>query len=268
MLTVDKLKKIVPNSVKNSVTQEVVDLLNKAGSDIGLSQEHIEEMFANNINILAKDNRKSPSMLKKYIRALKFAMLRQRMSIVDAFKIANKDRLHELSDNQITMQNNANAFARSKYVQQIEAQTLVDFSVFYGWARHEAMMKHIDLMRGKASPSMIPRYRKLKNGKKVHEKDANGNIIYDEVYLPVSPNVQREAAKTVLEITAPEKDNVLNVKIGLSDEAIQQQKQTEGAFRDLALQMREALEKGADITDVQVIGHSLAGSNKDEDDTE
>jgi len=270
MVDKTRLMHLLPKKLHKHVNDEVVNIVNKMHEGTDVMQEYFEEMFEKHINVLSNIGAPTTRSITRYVNALKFVMLKQRMSVVKAWAIVFRDKYEKMlsEDRENTANANASAYARNSLVQEIEAQMLVDFSVFYGWARHEAMMKHIDLMRGKASPSLVPRYKTSPSGRKSVVRDDSGNPIYDKIYQPVSPNVQREAAKTVLEITAPEKENVLNIKFGLSDEAIQQQKQTEGAIRDLAIQMREALENGADITDVQVIGHVLTGSEKDDDDTE
>lgn len=263
--TAEDIKKLLPSGTNKKVTDKIVELVSTMGEEVGVVQEYMEEMFTRNINVIKGGDQRS---LEKYVEALKYVSLKMRpnMTNKDAWKTVFPDRFDALVQNGRLHQLEANVsmYNRRPMVVDIEAQMMLDFNVFYSWARHEAMMHQVGLMRGEASPTTVPKMEKNPDtGKKEIVYGPDGEPVMETIYMKVSPTVQQLASRAILDITEPEKEKNVNIRIGMSDEAIEQQKETSASMRSLAESMREAMINGANIEDVQVIGHVISGEDND-----
>jgi len=253
-----KIRKMLPRGTSVAVSDRAAEIFENLENDTGIVQEYMEEMVSRNINIVTGKGNLS---IERYLDAIKYVSLKKRMSNFEAWKKTFPDRYNRMVDkghDDKTISASVAAYNTNWFIVDIEAQMILDFSIYYHWARHEAMMKNIDLMRGIAAPTQVP--RKIKDpdtGKMVIVRDDNGEPIYDEIRPMVSATVQQVAAAKILDITAPPEEKNITLKLGMSDEAVEAQRETSDAMRALAEQMREALENGASIEDVQVIGHVL-----------
>jgi len=264
--TIEDVQSFLPRGTSNKVTEKVVELIGKMGEDTGMMQDYMEEMFKTNATILKN---MSSISLEEYISALRFVTLKSRMSNTEAWKITFPSRWKKLVEKDIEKNVHAHAVAYNKrnIVQEIEANMLIDFNRFYDWARHEAMMKQVHLMRGEAAPTLIPEMVK-KKGKFVEKTDRYGNIVMRKIYHKVSPSVQQLASAKILEITAPLVEQTLTIKHAMTDESVEAQKSVAKSLRELAISQRDSLLNGAKIDDVQVIGNSLNEDAIDIDDDE
>jgi len=268
LLTIEDIKMVVPKRVHKSIDEKILNTISTLGKDTGVQQEDIEELLKRTVSCLSGS---SATSMPRFLDALKFVTLRQRMSNENAWKITFPDRyertVKEGKEKNISAM--VSMYNKGELVNEIESSLIIDFNTFYMGARHEAMQKNIALMRGQAAPSLVPTFEKNeKTGKYEQIFDRHGEPVMDKVYMKVSPKVQQDASKVILEITQPNEDKNINIKFGLSDEAIEQQKDTADAMRALAMQQRETMLSGGKITDVQVIGNALAGSNEVNDDTQ
>jgi hypothetical protein len=264
--TKEAVIEVLPPGSAARVTDEVMRLIKMMGKDTGIMQDYMENQFMSNASVLKGDSRTS---IKEYVDALRFVTLKQRMTNEEAWKITFPDRVQRLKDNGTykNIGSNVSMYNKKNLVVKIEANMIVDFNRFYDWARHEAMMKNVHLMRGEAAPTTVPMMKKdKKTGEQKLVKDNNGNVIYNTIYHKVSPVVQQLAASKILEITKPAEEQTVNLKIALTDEAIAQQKETSDALRMIAIEQRRALMSGANIEDVQVIGTALSGTDRRDND--
>ena len=271
-ITKEKLLEFVPRSHRDKVTDEFMKLFNNMGADTDIYQDYMVESFLQHIPVL---NELKNIELKDYIDAIKYCNLKRKMSNEKAWRIVFRDRVDELiangRENQISQ--NVHYYNSRKIVQKIDADMSVALYIQYAPMKHAAIQKAYDLMNGKASPSLVPVYKKRKgkfvldsHGRKIIKKDKNGNPIMEEVYMTVTPKIQLEAISKILDITMIPEDKKQILEIGLTDNAIESQKEIADRLAEIAKAQREALIAGKSINDVQKIGHELAIDVDIEDD--
>ncbi len=262
--SVDEFKSHLPKGTRYNITNEIVELVKNLGSDCGIFQDYMEESFLSHIPALRE---MKGLTLKSYIEAIKYCNLKQRMSNRDAWKIVFRDRYDRLvSDGKESqVDQNVAAFNKRPIVSKIDADMAVAVYIQYSPMRHAAIQKKFELMNGKASPSKVPVYKVDDNGKYVKDsygrrkisKDRYGNEVFQDVHQIVSPKVQDDAASSLIELTAMPEEKDINIKIGISDEAAESQREIVDKLSEIAKRQKEALDAGASIDEVQKIGQYL-----------
>jgi hypothetical protein len=189
------------------------------------------------------------------------------MSNRDAWKIVFRDRYERLvkDGKEHQVDQNVAAFNTRPVVQKIDADMAVAVYIQYAPARHKAVKKAIDILDGKPLISMVPVYKKDSKGKNIldkygrrqHQVDSRGNIVYEEIFQIASPKIQLEAAAKIIDITAMPEERDINIKIGMSDEAIAIQQETNEKLAQIAIEQQKAFKAGRHINDVQKIGKHL-----------
>jgi hypothetical protein len=264
-VTKEQLKRYLPKGTRYNVSKDLIDMINNMGKECGLYQDYMIESFLSHIPVL-RDLK--GLTLRTYIDAVKYCNLKQRMSNRDAWVIVFRDRYERLirdgKENQVDQ--NVAAFNVRPVVQKIDADMAVAIYIQYAPARHKAIGKAIDILDGKPLVSKVPAYEKDDNGKFVLDKygrkklqhDRRGNVVYEHVLQVASPKVQLEAAAKIIDITAMPEERDINIKIGMSDEAIAAQQETNDRLAQIALAQQMAFKAGKSINDVQKIGNHLA----------
>jgi hypothetical protein len=255
------LRKGLPKKYSEQVTVEIEKLI----SDMAVDTKMDRDMVTTNIMdfIPAISNIQNVS-LKKYMQALRFVFVKRNCDTpTEAWKIVFPDKYQELVDDgrPNDARSSASNYNSTKLVSALDAATMVAFSIQYAHFRHSAMQKEFELMNGKASASKVPRYEKteegrlvLADGHKVHQTDKYGELMFDEVFQVVTPLVQHQAALSILEITRPAEENDLNITVGISDEAVEQNKRIADSIEEVARIQSEMLKAGHNIDSVQQIG--------------
>jgi hypothetical protein len=264
-VTKEQLRTYLPKNTRYNISNDLLDMINNMGEDCGLYQDYMMESFLGHIPVLRE---LKGLTLKTYIDAVKYCNLKQRMSNRDAWRIVFRDRYERLlrDGKEHQVDQNVAAFNVRPIVQKIDADMAVAIYIQYAPARHKAIGKAIDILDGKALLSKIPAYEKDDSGKYVVDRygrrklqhDSRGNVIYEEVHQIASPKVQLEAAAKIIDITAMPEERDINIKIGMSDEAIAAQQETNDKLAQIALAQQKAFKAGKSINSVQQIGKHLA----------
>jgi hypothetical protein len=272
-VTKEQLKMYLPKSTRYNISKDLLDMINNMGEECGLYQDYMIESFFSHIPVLRE---LKGLTLKTYIDAVKYCNLKQRMSNRDAWKIVFRDRYERLirEGKEHQVDQNVAAFNVRPVVQKIDADMAVAIYIQYAPARHKAIKKAIDILDGKPLMSKVPAYEKDDNGKFILDRygrkkvqhDSRGNIVYEEVHQLASPKVQLEAAAKIIDITAMPEERDINIKIGMSDEAIEAQQETNERLAQIALAQQAAFKAGKSINDVQQIGKHLAPIDVDLED--
>jgi len=261
---IEDIKNILPKNINRFVDYEVLSLLKGLGDEIGSQQFIIEEMFIQHIPTLRLATNMS---MQQYVHAIKYVALKRRCeTITEAWTLTFPAKYKKLiaQGKEHLVSSYASNYNNGMVVTKIEADSMVALHLQYSGFRHASIRKQYELMNGKASPSLVPA-TKRKNGVIVPILDENGDQIINKVYNTVSPTVQHLASAKLFEMTDIPHDNSIELKIGLSDDVISEQKQMMKQLNTLALMQQKALEEGKSITDVQVIGNVLQTKEEDEE---
>jgi hypothetical protein len=263
--TIEDLKAIVPSEYRNQVNDKLLEAVKGYEDATGILQDYSEDMFINFIPALRKVD---ISRLTTYVDAVRFVILRERYNnLTEAWKHCFPKRYKKLVDKGIEhhASSHGNMFNKTPLVKAISADIAVAMHIQYAGARHRAMQKIIRMSEGECSPSLMPtkEYNPDTKKKEIVYDDA-GKMVMEVVHQVVTPKVQLEALSKILDMTAIPIDNNVNINIGITDEAVDTQKAITKALQNKAIEQREAMLNGMDITDVQVIGNDLKDGMTDD----
>lgn len=241
-ITVEKVKRLLPKGVNVAVSERIVEAMNRAEEDIGISQAYMEEQLLGNINII----KSCKISMEEYVNAVKYCALKQHMSNSKAWAIVfpdrydrlvelKKERAKEGREDSINIDSHVSSFNKTEAVLKIDEQMFLADHLQYAPLRHYAIKKQYDLSMG---------------------RDANGN--------PVSPNVQHLAAAKLYDMVKVPEDKNIELKVGMTDEAKKVQLELIEQLAASAAAQKKAYEAGNDITDVQVIGINITDGDDDE----
>ena len=228
-ITAEKLQRFLPKGAKKKpITEKVIHMIQHMEDDIGIAQEAMEESVMTNLHHLSEFG----ISMEQYVSAVKYCNLKLHYPSNKAWALTFPNRYKLVCDKAKAegkdpiIENHAASYDRGKLVTAITADMIIQFSIQYAPARHKAMRKLIDLMDGKAA--------------------------YEE--QTVSPKVQMDSAIAVLDKTELPEDNIVQVKIGMDDEA-------KGIQNNLAAQMAKnaeiqlkMIEQGISLDEVQKLG--------------
>lgn len=213
------------------------------------------------------------SSVPKYVDAVRFCQLSLNNSNAKAWKRVFPDRYQDVVDKfktpeeikrQTTLR--ANTYAQGKMVVGIKTDMLIPTHIMYANVRKDGVQKQIDLMNGKAAPSYLPQYVKDERGKFVLDENGQRQFLYingiqqfEEIHQVVSPKIQQEAAKAVIELTtAPETLKIeANVHHSSDAKVMEQNVQIMDSMRKFAIEQRKLAMGGADINDLQKVAHII-----------
>lgn len=211
MLTVEMVQGAVPANLKGSVTQSLVDRINKLDEDSDLA-EAMRENFITYSSVLTEGKFK----VEDYLNAVKFAsLLLMRLSKRDAWVRTFPDRyqrlLQEGADKK-TVSSHVAMYAGGKLVNQILERSLIPFHIINQDARQKALDTQVRLMLGSGSDL-----------------------------------VRMQAANSVLVHTTPPKEVVaaqVTVNVGTTSAL----RNLEGMLNQLAQQQKQMIESGTATT--------------------
>lgn len=182
LMTRERLESFLPNKVNNAVTDELLRQIQNAEKDTGVHQELFEEQLLIHAGMVGKG-----VSLGNVVNAIKFVALREVTGTASkAFRITFPDKETENVDNL------ASQYARTKTVVEVQSK----------------MMLHSSLVAPQVKGQMLRKLINLTNGVGAKEDDY------------VSPTVQLNAAIAALTELADPVDNKLELKIGVSEEAL------------------------------------------------
>lgn len=211
MLTVEMVQGAVPANLKGSVTQSLVDRINKLDEDSHLA-EAMRENFITYSSVLTEGKFK----VEDYLNAVKFAsLLLMRLSKRDAWVRTFPDRYQKLLQegaDKKTVSSHVAMYAGGKLVNQILERSLIPFHIINQDARQKALDTQVRLMLG-----------------------ANSDL------------VRMQAANSVLVHTTPPKEVVaaqVTVNVGTTSAL----RNLESMLNQLAQQQKQMIESGTATT--------------------
>ena len=146
-LTLEEVKNRVPNNLKNSITDALVDRLNQAISDPHLAEE-MKENFFSYVNVLQGGVYK----ISDYVNAVIYVSFKlMGLSNRQAWERTFPDRLANLQTNgksERYIDMNVNLYHKNKLVNKIMEQSLVPFWVLNQDARQKAVNTCVQIMEG------------------------------------------------------------------------------------------------------------------------
>ena len=225
-ITVESLKSYLPKGSSTVVTQEIVDIINRAENQCGVDQDLIEEQLVSYTHLLG------PRVgFETLLNAIKFVNLTMipKMTNAKAYKIVFPKKAAEIEGRDQSVDSFASMYNQTKTVVAIQKLLIVPAYITYQPLHHAAIKKQFDLMNG--------------IGARPNDK--------------VSATVQHMAAAKLADLTRMPEENTVELKIGMSDDAksLQQGLMDQiGAFTKLQM---ARLEKGEDISSVQKLGISV-----------
>lgn len=225
-ITVEKLKKFLPKGSSTVVTQEIVDIIKRAEEDTGLDQNLVEEQVVSYMHLL-----NGSVGVEKLVNAIKFCNLRlmQGVGNARAYSIVFPKKATEIAARGQSVDSFASMYNSTKLVTEINKLLIVPAYITYQPLYHAAIKKQFDLMNG--------------IGAKEDDK--------------VSAHVQHLAAGKLAELLEMPKENSIELKIGMSDEAKSiQQTLADQISRAVDIQMAR-LDAGESIGAVQKLGISV-----------
>lgn len=234
-ITIDRLREMLPTKTTTSVTQEVVDLINRMEEDTGLPQELLEEDLMSYMYML-KDMR--GVTVKDLMNAVKYCNLKRNYDNKEAWAIVFPDKYQRLIENNMQVDSHVSMYNAGKLVAQIDKEMLIPVHLQYAPYFHAAVKKQYEIMNGMASNTV--------DGKKQN----------------VSPMVQHLAAKELATLTRQPEESKLSVTINPSSEALTAQGEMNEHLKQIVAAQRKQLEDGADIVDVQVLGIDFSDIGK------
>lgn len=225
-ITKERILKNLPRGTSHSVTDEIMNVIHDMESDTGIVQEYMEEAFMSNMPILSEVR----VGVSDYVNALKYCVLNKDMSNRNAWAIVFPDkmkRLEGMTDAKGVQGGNIDQsvarFNATKIVVALETQMRIHASIMYMPYNHEAMMVRVNLMRGNSA----------NQGERV------------------SPLVQLQAAEGVYADTKMPEDNTIELKMGMSDGAIESQNKLSDSIGRMAEAQMAKFAAGRSISEVQ-----------------
>ena len=235
-ITKERLKSFLPKNTNVAVTDEIMNIINNMEADTGLSQELLEEDLLSYIHVM---NNTRGAGLKELINAIKFCNLKRNMENKQAWSIVFPDRAARLKETGGSIDNHASMYNQSKLVTSIDKEMLIPVHLQYAPYFHAAVKKQFEIMNGIASDSV--------DGKKQN----------------VSPMVQHLAAKELATLTKAPEEAKLDITISPSDAAMSAQQEMNELLKAITSKMRQRLEDGEDIIEVQQLGIDFSSVGKD-----
>jgi hypothetical protein len=199
-LTVEQFKQALPEKVKKSVNQELIDLVNQTLSDPEMYEQYRENLVSYT-SVMADGK----FQVKQYIHAVKYVSHKLLgASNIEAYSKTFPDKIMQFSQQKVANKDIASyisAYNKSKLVNLIMAQTMVPSYILNQDVYQEAINTQADLMRNAKS-------------EKVRTDAANSLLVH--LKMP-------EVAKVELDVTMKEDGSIAALRATTMELARQQQ---------------------------------------------
>ena len=220
-ITVEKLKKFMPKGTSSKVTEDIVNIIHNIENDTGVSQEYAEEQVMSCMGLLGKQG----VTLEKLVNAVKFCCLKRHYDNKKAWAIVFPTKYDELVANGKFIDSHVSEYNSTYCVVEVDKMMMVPFYLQYNHLKHEALMKQVNLMRGiGANPDDY-----------------------------VSPHVQHLASKTTYEMLKSPEDNTIELKVGVSDALVEQNREMADNIKKIVELQSNAFRNGGKTADIQKI---------------
>lgn len=221
-LTREDIEKHLPKKYGGTVTDAVLDEINSIEESTGLPQGFMEEEILSNMYQLEG----SGTTLRGLVNALKYCNLREHMTNEKAWSIVFKKESDRLESEGRFKASHVSMYNKSDMVVKVMKSQLVASNIKHQPLREAAIRIQANLMNG------------------IGAKDDDR----------VSPTVQQIASAKIIDMTELDPDNSIELKMGLSDSALEAQNNLAEGLRASALAMQQQLASGKSLEDVQKIG--------------
>ena len=220
-ITVEKLKQFMPRGTNAKVTEDIVKIIQNIENDIGVNQEYAEEQVMSCMSLMGKQG----VTLEKLVNAVKFCTLKRHYDNKKAWAIVFPAKYDELVANGKFIDSHVSEYNSTYCVVEVDKMMMVPFYLQYNHLKHEALMKQANLMRGIGSKP-------------------------DDY---VSPHVQHLASKTVYEMLKSPEDNTIELKVGVSDALVEQNREMADNIKKIVELQSNAFRNGGKTADIQKI---------------
>lgn len=232
-LTVEKIKQFLPKKYGGEVNAAVVAEINRIEEDTGLSQSYAEEQLLTNMHLLEGSGR----TLMGLTNAIKYCNLREHFNNKKAWAITFPKEYDKLVSEDRFVDSHVSMYNKSALVTDVMKTMLVASNIVYQPLRAAAIRVQANLM----------------NGIGAKEDDR------------VSPTVQQIASAKIIDMTELDQDNSIELKLGLSDAAIESQNNLSDSLRLSALAMQNNFKAGKDLGDVQKLNITIDATVSEDD---
>ena len=219
-LTVEKLRKFLPRGSSVQVTEEIVNVLRSMEDDTGLPQNMLEQDVLSYMHMVGKQG----VSIIDLAHAIKFCNLKRNISNKKAWAIVFPDRYDKLVSEGRQIDNHVAMYNSSKLVVALDKEMMVPINIQYRSYFDKSVKIQMRLAKG---------------------IDSNGN--------EASAMVQHLAAKALMETLKPIEDKNVNIKIGLSEQALAAQNEMADGISELVANQRKMFEMGMKPAEIQKI---------------
>ncbi len=222
-ITAEQLKGFLPRGSSARLTDEVLAKINNTEKDVGIPQDVFNEQILSYTHLL-----KGGVSMDQLVNAIRFCNIRMidKMSNAKAWKIVFPVKAKEIEGRGQSVDSFASMYNNTKLVTEISKLVLMPLHITFAPLHMAAVKKQFDLMNGIG---------------------AKGDDY-------VSPTVQQKAAETLAMLTKVPEDNSIELKIGMSDEAISVQQNLTEQLGQMAEIQLARLAAGGDLAEVQQLG--------------
>ena len=225
-ITRDRLKSLLPKNSSVAITDEVLDLINRMGQDVDLDQNALEEDVMSYMHLLGN----SKNSLRELVNAIKFCNLKRNYNNRKAWSIVFPDKFLKLQENGGHIDNHVAMYNKGKLILAIDKEMLIPVHLQYAGYFHASVKKQFEIMNGKAG------------------------INADGETMTVSPMVRHLAAKELAVLTKPPEESKIDITIKPGEAAISVQSEMNEQLKAITAVMKQRIDAGEDIIDVQQIG--------------
>ena len=211
----------MPRGTNAKVTEDIVKIIQNIENDIGVNQEYAEEQVMSCMSLMGKQG----VTLEKLVNAVKFCTLKRHYDNKKAWAIVFPAKYDELVANGKFIDSHVSEYNSTYCVVEVDKMMMVPFYLQYNHLKHEAVMKQANLMRGIGSKP-------------------------DDY---VSPHVQHLASKTVYEMLKSPEDNTIELKVGVSDALVEQNREMADNIKKIVELQSNAFRNGGKTADIQKI---------------
>lgn len=231
-ITREKLMEFIPRGYGGKVTDAVLEMIRRVEEDTGMDQGLFEEQLLSYTHLLG------PGVsFEKLINAIKFVALREvARGQARAYKIVFPEKSAEIEARGGSVDSFATMYASSKIVVEVQKLNMVSASITHRPLANQMLKKMTDLA----------------NGIGANPDDR------------VSPTVQLNAAIAVYEAVKMPEDNTMELKIGMSADALSAQESLAEQLRRMADMQMKAYKEGKSLNEIQKIGICIEARSEDE----
>ena len=218
-LTLEKLQGFMPKNSTVKLTEEILEIVNRAEEDTGMDQGLFEEQLCSYSHLIG------PGIsFEKLMNAIKFVTLREvARGNARAYKIVFPVKSAEIEARGETVDSFASMYAQTKAVIEVQKLNMVGVHITHRPLANQLLKKMVDL--------------------------SNGIGAKPDDY--VSPTVQLNATVAAYEAVKPPEDNTMELKIGMSDQAISVQENLANQISQMAEIQMKRFASGDKIGDIQ-----------------